>query len=61
MKKKSKQKFKPLSEATPEEMRQAFKMAGLWITGEMMGLTEEGAFSVAFLGEPAVEYLPKRS
>lgn len=61
MKKKSKQKFKPLGEATPEEMRQAFKMAGLWITGEMMGLTEEGAFSEAFLGEPAVEYFPKRA
>lgn len=61
MKKKSKQKFKPLSEATPEEMTMAFKMAGLWITGELIGQTEEGAFSEAFLGEPAVEYFPKRA
>lgn len=62
MKKKSKQKYKPLSEATPEEMTQAFKMAGLWITGELMNeQTEEGAFSEAFLGEPAVEYFPKRA
>ena len=60
-KRKSKQKFKSLSEATPEEMTKAFKMAGLWITGELMGQTEEGAFSEAFLGEPAVEYFPKRA
>lgn len=60
-KKKSKQKFKPLSEATPEEMRQAFLMAGMWITGDLMGKTEEGAYSEAFLGEPAVEYFPKQA
>lgn len=60
-KRKSKQKFKSLSEATPEEMTKAFKIAGLWITGELMGQTEEGAFSEAFLGEPAVEYFPKRA
>lgn len=60
-KKKSKQKFKPLSEATPEELRQAFQMAGMWITGELLGKTDEGAFSEAYLGEPAVEYFPKRA
>lgn len=60
-KKKSKQKFKPLSEATPEELRQAFQMAGMWITGELLGKTDEGAFSEAYLGEPAVEYCPKRA
>ena len=60
-KKNQKQKFKPLSEATPEELAKAFAMAGLWITGEMLGLTDEGAFSEAFLGEPAVEYFPKRA
>ncbi len=37
-------------------------MAGLWITGELMNeQTEEGAFSEAFLGEPAVEYFPKQA
>lgn len=60
-KRKSKQKFKSLSEATPEELRQAFKMAGMWITGDLLGKTDEGAFSEAFLGEPAVEYFPKRA
>lgn len=58
-KKKSKQRFKSLSEATPEEMKEAFLMAGLWITGDLMGKMEEGAYSEAFLGEPAVEYFPK--
>ena len=60
-KKKSKQRFKSLSEATPEEMKEAFLMAGMWITGDLLGKTDEGAFSEAFLGEPAVEYFPKRA
>lgn len=61
-KRKSKQKYKSLSEATPEEMNKAFKMAGLWITGDLTEeQIEEGAFSEAFLGEPAVEYFPKRA
>lgn len=60
-KKKLKQKFKPLSEATPEELKKSFRMAGLWVTGELMGQTEEEAYSEAFLGEPAVEYFPKRA
>ena len=61
-KKKSKQKYKPLSEATLEELTKAFKMAGLWITGELMNeQMQEGAFSEAFLGEPAVEYFPKQA
>ena len=36
-------------------------MAGMWITGDLLGKTDEGAFSEAFLGEPAVEYFPKRT
>ena len=35
-KKKSKQKNKPLSSATPEEMQEAFLMAGLWISSELV-------------------------
>ena len=57
-KKKSKQKFKPLSSATPEEMQEAFLMGGLWISSELEGHTESGAFSEANLGIPAVEYFP---
>ena len=57
-KKKSKQKYKPLSSATPEEMQEAFLMAGLWISSELEGHTETGAFSEQNLGIPAVEYFP---
>lgn len=60
-KKKSKQKFKPLSEATLEEMQEAFLMGGLWITSELEGHTETGAFSEENLGIPAVEYFPMRA
>ncbi len=55
MKRKSKQKFKSLSSATPEEMKDAFLMAGLWISSELEGHTETGAFSELNLGIPAVE------
>ena len=60
-KKKSKQKFKPLSSATPEEMQEAFLMAGLWISSELEGHTETGAFSEQNLGIPAVEYFPMKA
>lgn len=60
-KKKVKQKFKPLSSATPEEMQEAFLMAGLWISSELEGHTESGAFSVENLGIPAVEYFPMKA
>lgn len=58
MKQKVTQKYKPLSEATQEERLEAFKMAGLWISTELEGRTEYGAFSEAHLGIPAVEYFP---
>lgn len=58
---KSKQKFKPLSEATPGELREAFKIASYWLTDELEDCTEFGAFSEANLGEPAIEYFPKRA
>lgn len=60
MKRKTKQKFKPLSSATPEEMQEAFLMAGLWISSELEGHTETGAFSELNLGIPAVEYFPMK-
>ena len=59
--KKSKQKFKPLSSATPEEMQEAFLMGGLWISVELEGHTESGAFSEQNLGIPAVEYFPMKA
>lgn len=56
-----KQKFKPLSSATPEEMQEAFLTGGLWISGELEGHTEGGAFSEQHLGIPAVEYFPMKA
>jgi hypothetical protein len=61
MKRKSKQKYKPLSDATPGELREAFKIASFWLTDELEDCTEFGAFSEANLGEPAIEYFPKRA
>jgi hypothetical protein len=61
MKRKSKQKYKPLSEATPGELREALKMASYWLTDELEDCTEFGAFSEQNLGEPAIEYFPKRA
>ncbi len=59
---KTKQKFKPLGEATPEELREAMKLASFWLTDVLDGYeTEKGAFSEAFLGEPARLYFPKRA
>ena len=59
--KNSKQKFKPLSEATPEEKREAFRMGALYTSTEVEGLTEFGAFSEQNLGIPAVEYFPMKA
>ena len=59
--KSKKQKYKPLSSATPEEMQEAFLMGGLWISGELEGHTESGAFSEQNLGIPAVEYFPMKA
>lgn len=61
MKRKSKQKYKPLSDVTPGELREAFKIASFWLTDELEDCTEFGAFSEANLGEPAIEYFPKRA
>lgn len=60
-KKKTKQKFKPLSSATPEEMQEAFLMGGLWASSELEGHTESGAFSEQNLGILAVEYFPMKA
>ena len=59
--KKLKQKFKPLSEATPGELREAFKIASFWLTDVLEDCTEFGAFSEQNLGEKAIEYFPKRA
>ena len=54
-------KLKPLSDATPEELREAMKMASYWLTDELDGHTEKGAFSVMNLGEEARQYLIKHA
>lgn len=61
MRKKVKEKFKTWADATPEERRGAIRMAGLWISGELEGHTESGAFSEQNLGIPAVEYFPMKA
>ena len=61
MKKKSKQKYKPLSDAQPGELREAMKLASFWLTDVLEDRTEVGAFSEANLGEPAILYFPKRA
>lgn len=61
MRKKVKEKLKSWADATPEEKRGAFRMAGLWTSSELEGRTEKGAFSEANLGIPAVEYFPMRA
>lgn len=53
--------MKPLSEATPGELREAFKIASFWLTDVLEDCTEFGAFSEQNLGEPAIEYFPKRA
>ena len=42
---KRKEKLKPLSEATPVEMREAMKIASYLLTDELEDHTEKGAFS----------------
>lgn len=63
LKKKSKQKegLNSLSDTTPEEMREAMKIASLWLTDELEGRTEKGAFSEMNLGEEARTYFLKRA
>ena len=63
MQKKNKQKakLKSLSDATPEELREAIKMASYWLTDELDGHTEKGAFSVMNLGEEARKFFIKRA
>lgn len=58
---KQKQKLKSRSEATPGELREAFKIASFWLTDVLEDCTEFGAFSEQNLGEPAIEYFPKRA
>lgn len=41
-KKKSKQKYKPLSEATREDIQESMKMGSYWLTDELEGHTESG-------------------
>lgn len=61
MRKKVKEKLKTWADATPEERRGAIRMAGLWTSSEVEGLTEYGAFSEQNLGVPAVEYFPREA
>ena len=61
MKKKTKLKYKSLADATPEQMREAFRIASLWLTDVLEGHTEKGAFSEKYLGEEARLYFPKRA
>lgn len=52
--------MKSLGDATPGELREAFKIASFWLTDVLEDCTEYGAFSEQNLGEPAIEYFPKR-
>ena len=61
MKRKSKQKYKPLSSATPEEKYRSMQLATYWVTDEVEGHTESGAFSEAYLGVPARLYFPVKA
>lgn len=58
---KQKGKLKPLSDATQGELREAIKMASYWLTDELDGHTEKGAFSVMNLGEEARQYFIKHA
>ena len=58
---KQKKKLKPLSDATPEELREAMKIASYWLTDELEGHTEKGAFSEMNLGEEARKYFLMRA
>lgn len=56
-----KQKYRPLSDASPEELREALKIASFWLTDALEDKVESGAFSEAYLGEAAINYFPKRA
>lgn len=61
MPRKQKQKYKPLSDATPEELMEAMKIASYWLADELEGHTESGAFSEEFLGDEARLIFPKKA
>ena len=53
MQRKQKQKYKSLSDATPEDFEEAMKIASYWLADELEGRTQNGAFSEEFLGDEA--------
>ena len=61
MPRKQKQKYKPLSDATPEELMEAMKIASYWLADVLEGHTESGAFSEEFLGDEARLIFPKKA
>ena len=58
---KKKQKFKPLSEVTNEEVLKAMELASYWLADQLEGRTDSGAFSAAFLGDEARLYFPAKA
>lgn len=50
-----------LRNVNDDDWRKNMKVASLWLTDQLEGLTEYGAFSEAWLGEPAVSYLTKKA
>ena len=58
---KEKEKLKSLGDVTPEEWRKAMKVASYWLTDELEGHTDRGAFSVAYLGDEARRYFTLRA
>lgn len=61
MPRKQKQKYKPLSDATPEELMEAMKIASYWLADELEGRTQSGAYSEEFLGDEARLIFPKKA
>lgn len=60
-KSKQKEKFKPLSEASNEELLDAMELASYWLADQLEGRTNSGAFSAAFLGDEARLYFPAKA
>lgn len=58
---KQKEKLKPLSSVTPEQMREAMKIASYWLTDQLEGHTEKGAFSEMNLLDNPRKYFLKRA
>ena len=58
---KEKEKLKSLRDVTPEQWRKAMRTASYWLTDQLEGHTEWGAFSEAYLGEPARRYFEKHA